>query len=79
MARSAARAVRKKPVTVTGITPPGRPAGRAGHNAGLSYPAEILSPEEVDRLVGATSARSSSGLRTRAMILVMQRAGLRIA
>ena len=55
------------------------PAGRPGHNAGLTYPAEILSPDEVDRLVAAASARSSSGLRTRALILVMQRAGLRVA
>lgn len=55
------------------------PAGRPGHNAGLTYPAEILSPEEVDRVVAAASARSSSGLRTRALILVMQRAGLRVA
>lgn len=55
------------------------PAGHPGHNAGLTYPAEILSTEEVDALVGAASARSSGGVRTRALILVMQRCGLRVA
>lgn len=53
-------------------------AGHPGHNAGQLHPAEILTPGEVDRLVAAASARSSTGLRTRALILVMHRAGLRI-
>jgi integrase len=77
MARSASPAPMRKAVTVTG-TAPLPPAGRPGH-AGMTYPAEILSLEEVERLFGAASARSSSGLRIRALILVMQRCGLRVA
>ncbi|HEX9529521.1 MAG TPA: site-specific integrase [Acidimicrobiales bacterium] len=53
-------------------------AGRPGHNRGRTYPPEVLSPEEVERLVGAASARSSTGIRARALILTLQRGGLRL-
>ena len=53
-------------------------AGRPGHNRGRTYPPEVLTPEEVERLVGAASARSSTGIRARALILTLQRGGLRI-
>jgi len=55
------------------------PVGRPGHNAGMTYPAEILTKEEIDGIVAAASPRSSTGIRTRALILVLQRAGLRVA
>ena len=47
-------------------------------NAGKKFPAEPLNRDEVRRLIGAASVRSSSGLRMRAMIAVMYGAGLRI-
>ena len=53
-------------------------AGRPGHNRGRTYPPEVLSPEEVERLVGAASARSATGIRARALILTLQRGGLRL-
>ena len=53
-------------------------AGRPGHNRGRTYPPEVLSPEEVERLVGAASARSSTGIRARALILTLHRGGLRL-
>lgn len=55
------------------------PAGHPGHNAGMTFPAEILTKEEIDAILAAASARSSTGIRTRALILVLQRAGLRVA
>lgn len=53
--------------------------GRPGHNLGRTMPAEILTTAEVDQLVAAASSRSATGLRARALILVMHRAGLRIS
>ncbi len=54
------------------------PVGRPGHNAGQTFPAEVLSADEVERLVAAASSRSSTGLRSRALILTLHRGGLRI-
>ncbi len=48
-------------------------------NKGKKYPAETLAPEEVNRIVAACSNRAPTGVRNRAMIVVMYRAGLRIA
>lgn len=53
--------------------------GRPGHNAGQRLPAEVLTPDDVDRLVAAASSRSSTGIRTRALVLVIHRAGLRVS
>jgi site-specific recombinase XerD len=38
----------------------------------------VLSPDEVERLVAGASARSSTGIRARALILTLHRGGLRI-
>lgn len=43
-----------------------------------SRPIEILSPDEAMALLGACSARSSTGLRNRALIVLGWRGGLRI-
>jgi integrase/recombinase XerD len=40
---------------------------------------DLLTPEEVRRLLEACSVRSSTGLRNRALITVMYRCGLRVA
>lgn len=52
------------------------PAGRPGHNAGQTYPIEILDPDEVEGLLRARR-RGATGLRDRALIAVLYRAGLR--
>lgn len=42
-------------------------------------PIEILTPEEVRKLIRACSGRAPTGIRNRALIAVLYRAGLRIA
>ena len=61
------------------ITLPGYRAGMPAPNKGLTYPAEILSSGEVHRLMAMCSRRSSTGLRMRALIVVLWRTGLRIS
>jgi len=60
------------------VTMPGYHQGREP-NKGKRYPAEILTPEEVRSLFGQISITSSIGLRNRAVITVLYRAGLRHA
>lgn len=48
-------------------------------NAGKTFPAEVLTPGEVLRLVDACSRRGPTGLRNRAMLVAMWRGGLRVA
>lgn len=48
-------------------------------NAGLKLPPEPLSRREIDALLATFSRRSPSGVRNRALIVLMWRAGLRIA
>ncbi|MEZ5079561.1 MAG: site-specific integrase [Thermoleophilia bacterium] len=52
--------------------------GRPGHNAGKRFPAEALTPDEVHRLVQGTRG-GWNGDRTRALIAVLYRAGLRLS
>lgn len=47
-------------------------------NKGRSYPAEILTPAEMASLLRACSGTAPTGLRNRALIVVLYRAGLRI-
>jgi site-specific recombinase XerD len=56
----------------------GAPKGSTPANKGRKYPAEPLSRAEADRLIGACSARSATGMRNRALLAVMYRAGLRL-
>jgi site-specific recombinase XerD len=56
-----------------------QPVGRGGHNAGRKMPVEILSPDEVRALIRASSNRAPTGIRNRALIVVMYRGGLRLA
>lgn len=51
-------------------TRPRKPAHR--------FPPEVLTDEEVGRLLGACSRRAPTGIRNRAFIAVLYRAGLRI-
>ena len=49
------------------------------HNKGKTLPPEIYTRGEVERLIKACSHTASSGVRNRALIAVLYRAGLRIA
>ncbi|MGC2652290.1 MAG: tyrosine-type recombinase/integrase [Mycobacterium sp.] len=46
---------------------------------GMTFPAEILNPDEARRLLLAPSKRAPTGVRNRALIAVMYGAGLRVA
>jgi hypothetical protein len=48
-------------------------------NKGRTYPAEVIPREEVIRLLGACSSRAPTGIRNKALVTVMYRAGLRIS
>lgn len=61
------------------VTSPDYRRGTTPPNAGRRYPAEVLTPDEIRRLMASLSNRSPTGLRNRAMIAVMWRCGLRIA
>jgi len=53
--------------------------GEAPANKGVTLPAEPLSPVEVRKLIMACPTRTFCGMRNRAMLTVMYRAGLRCA
>jgi integrase len=61
------------------ITLPGYRLGMKPANYGQTYPAEVLTREEISRLLAACSRRGPTGIRNRALIVVMWRSGLRIA
>ena len=48
-------------------------------NKGRKLPPEPLSPDEVKALIRACSMRAATGIRNRALIVVLYRAGLRIS
>ena len=48
-------------------------------NKGLKLPAEPLTPNEVKALINACSKRAVTGIRNRALIVVLYRAGLRVS
>lgn len=48
-------------------------------NKGKRYPAEVLTPDEMQRLLKAPSNRAPSGIRNKALLIVLYRAGLRIS
>ena len=61
------------------ITRPEYRLGMAPPNKGKRYPVEVLTREEVSRLIAGCSRRAPSGVRNRAMLVVMWRSGLRVA
>jgi site-specific recombinase XerD len=61
------------------ITLPGYRLGMKPANYGRKYPAEILTREEMSRLLAACSRRGPTGLRNRALIITMWRSGLRVS
>ena len=60
------------------VTLPGHKQGEHPPNYGKSYPAEVLTPAEVGRLMRACG-KGPGGVRNRALIVVMWRCGLRCA
>ena len=53
--------------------------GREPANKGKTYPAEILTPDEVRALVKACSSRAPTGVRNRALLVLLYRGGLRVS
>ena len=47
-------------------------------NKGRKLPPELLTPEEVQALLGACSATAPTGIRNRALVVTLYRAGLRL-
>lgn len=60
------------------ITMPGHRKGLPAPNKGRRFPAEPLTPGEVEALLAACSTRGSSGIRDRALIALLWRTGVRI-
>jgi site-specific recombinase XerD len=65
------RGRRRSPMTL-----PGHRAGQKPPNYGRTFPAEILTPAEIGRLLAACG-RGPAGLRARALLIVLWRGGLR--
>ena len=61
------------------VTASGYHLGRTAPNKGRSYPAEVLTPDEVTALIKACSNRAPTGIRNRALITSLYRGGLRLA
>lgn len=61
------------------ITLPEYRLGRAPANKGGRYPAEVLTGDEMLALLEAFPERTQFGVRQRALVVVMWRAGLRVA
>lgn len=61
------------------VTLPGYRAGERPPNYGMKLPAEILTPAEIHQLLEACARRGPSGVRNRALIVVLWRGGLRSA
>jgi site-specific recombinase XerD len=61
------------------IVTSGYHTGRTAPNKGKTYPPEVLSEDEVKSLIRACSNRAPTGIRNRALIVVMYRAGLRLS
>jgi integrase len=59
------------------VTLPGYRAGERPPNYGRKFPAEVLTVDEISRLLAACPRRGPSGLRNRALIIVLWRGGLR--
>jgi site-specific recombinase XerD len=59
--------------------PFGHQAGQPATNAGRSFPPEPLTPDEVAAVIGQCSARSRTGIRNRALLILLYRSGLRIS
>ena len=57
------------------VIEPGYHAGRPAPNKGRSFPAEVLTPDEVTTLIKECSNRAPTGIRNRALITSLYRGG----
>ncbi len=64
---------------VNKILQPGYHRGRVAPNKGKTYPAEVLTPDEVWALIAQCPETSSLGIRHRALVTLLYRTGLRAA
>lgn len=53
--------------------------GQAATNLGQKLPPEVLTTDEVAAIIGACSAVSATGIRNRALLMLLYRSGLRVA
>jgi integrase len=60
------------------ITLPGYRKGEDPPNKGLKLPPEVLTPDELERLMETFDRRSKRGVRNAAMTALMARAGLKV-
>jgi site-specific recombinase XerD len=58
---------------------PSRTRRRRPANKGHRYPAVILAADEVQALITACSNRAPTGIRNRALLVLLSRAGCRIS
>lgn len=63
----------------TDVTKKGYRAGFSSANKGKQFPIELLTSDEVDRLIRQCSSSAPTGVRNRALIGVMYRSGVRLA
>lgn len=76
----AARAVKKNPrQSQRAETEPHYLKGKPSPNRGKKFPVEVLTEDEVRALIGACSNRAPTGIRNRALIVVLWRAQLRVS
>jgi site-specific recombinase XerD len=59
--------------------PFGHQAGQPAANKDRKFPAEPLTPDEVAAIIGQCSTRSRTGIRNRALLVLLYRSGLRIS
>jgi site-specific recombinase XerD len=64
---------RPSPATLKGYR-----AGQPSPRKDRTFPAEVLTPDEVRALIGACSSNAPTGIRNRALIAVLYRSGLRV-
>ena len=56
----------------------GQQQGEHAPNFEKDYPAEVLTPEEVTALISRCGQRSPTGIRNRALLMLLYRSGIRI-
>jgi site-specific recombinase XerD len=60
------------------VSPIGSMPGQEPGNKGQKYPAEILTADEVAAVIAGCSATAPTGIRNRALLMLLYRSGLRV-
>jgi site-specific recombinase XerD len=61
------------------LQPNGKGPRRTAPNADATYPAEVLTTDEVAALISGCSAKAPTGIRNRALLWLLYRSGLRVS